>query len=114
MLNLWGLPIWVFLVCGAVIAVPTLWKIRLGTVRGPLSILLSAVASILEMAAFTTLVMLKPFVLHLQVTALLTLSSWLLETWAKRAKISADQELNDDCILKDSTLKTGSARWYSK
>jgi|GEM_PF-4077901 len=87
MLKLWGLPVWAFPLCAAVVAFTTWRRVRSGAVGGLLSVSLLVSATTTECAAF--LVMASPHlgsVLKSQLIGSLMLLSWLLETWAKRAK----------------------------
>ena len=87
MLKLWGVPVWAFPLYVAVVAFTTWRRVRGGAVGGLLSVSLLVAATTTECAAF--LVMASPqlgSVLGFQLMGSLTLSSWLLETWAKRAK----------------------------
>jgi hypothetical protein len=113
MLNLWSVPIWVLLVCGAITTVPTFWKVRRGNIRGPVAISMSGLASVLEAAAFISLVIVHPFALHLQLTALFTLLSWLLETWTKRIKSSSKRDPVLDKGSTNSVLEVEGKPWYS-
>ena len=86
MLNLWGIPGWAFLLFGGIVAGSTWWRVRRGTVSGPLSVVLSALSTAADSAGFLALVALHLSVLGFQLMIVLTLSSWLLGASAKRAK----------------------------
>ena len=89
MLNLWGIPLWAFLLYGAVVVGLTWRRVRRGTVGGSLSVALAALSTATECGGFA--VAMSPLhlsALGLELIAVLTLSSLLLDTWAKRVKKS--------------------------
>ena len=109
---LWGVPLWALLVCAVIAAVSAWWRIRRETSRSPLPIFLLGLASVLEAAAIVCLCAMRLFAWHVEITALFTFLSWLLETWAKRASLKCNQaEVNNSAI---SASENGSPRWYSK
>jgi len=89
MLKIWGVPVWAFPLYAAVVVFTTWRRVRSGTISGPLSASLLVSATATECAA--CLVMASPLfgsLLGFQLMGSLTLSSCLLETWAKRAKVA--------------------------
>jgi len=72
--NLWGIPLWEFLLSAAVVLGWTWWRVRQGAVGGPLSVTLSALSTGGECAAFfVTASPLFPSLLGFQLIGALTL-----------------------------------------